>query len=330
MKIKNSITTALTLCAMLALIFDSEVSLAGCRQGIDLCVKSVIPALFPFLVLSPILTSAMNFQLPKRMHQALKLPEGADSLWIGGCLGGYPVGAQCIAQAAQRGQITRYDASRLMAFCCNCGPGFVFGVCSGLFTAKWAAWGLWFCHIAGSLLIGFTLPGSQGRSSLSPFQKISFMDAFNKGLRAMAQICGWVILFRCLLEFLQRWILCRLSIPIRVMIAGLLELTNGCFSLQQIQNEALRFMICEAMLCFGGLCVAMQTASVAGTISLSQYLAGKFGQSIISSILAGVLWSIMHSNWRFACGMAALFFAILAATKAITKNYSRNFRPIGV
>lgn len=330
MRFKDKGAAILALSTMLALIFDSSASVTGCSQGIELCIKSVIPALFPFLVLSPILTNTFNFQLPGWLRKALKLPDGADSLLIGGCLGGYPVGAQCIAHAAECKQITRCDARRLVAFCCNCGPGFVFGVCGSLFTAKWAAWGLWLCHIAGSLLIGWMLPGSPGRSTLSPSQKISFIDSFAKGLKAMAQICGWVILFRCLLEFLQGWILRRLSIPIRVIIAGGLELTNGCFSLPQIQSEALRFMICEAMLSFGGLCVAMQTASVGRKIPLDLYMPGKLGQTVISTILAGALWAAIHGKWNFALVAIALFFAILVGVKAISKNYSRNFRTVGV
>ena len=315
---------------MLALILDSSASVSGCRKGLELCIRSVIPALFPFLVLSPILTGAMGFQLPQWLRKALKLPNGSDSLLICGCLGGYPIGAQCVAEAAQRKQITRHDATRLMTFCCNCGPGFVFGVCGAFFTMKWAALGLWLCHIAGALVMGWAIPGSTGQSSLSPFTKVSFMDAFSKGIKATAQICGWVILFRCLLEFLQRWILFRVSIPLQVIITGALELTNGCFSLHQIQNEALRFLICEGMLCFGGLCVAMQTASVSKNIPIEFYFLGKLGQTIVSTILAGLLWAAVYSNWGFALGMGVLFIAILVATKTISKIYSRNFRPVGV
>ncbi len=330
MKIKDRAISVFVFVAMLGLILDNRASVSGCRKGVELCIRSVIPALFPFIVLSPMLTSTMNFKLPQRLHKALKLPGEADNLLICGCLGGYPIGAQCIAEATQRGQITLHDAKRLMTFCCNCGPGFVFGVCGPFFTAKWAALGLWLCHIAGALAIGWTIPGITVQTAPSPFKKVSFMDAFSKGLKSTAQICGWVVLFRCLLEFFQRWILFRLSIPLQIIITGALELTNGCFSLQQIQNEALRFLICEGLLCFGGLCVAMQTASVTKNIPIEFYLLGKLGQTIISTILAGILWTAVYSNWEFAFGMGVLFLAILVAIKAISKNYSRNFRLVGV
>ena len=326
---KKRATALLSISAMLALIFDSAASAAGCREGIDLCINNVIPALFPFLVLSPII-STMDIPLPRWLHKAMKLPDGADSLWIGGCLGGYPVGAQCIAGAAERGQISEANARRLMSFCCNCGPGFVFGVCNALFSTKWACWGLWLCHIAGSILIGWTIPGDAGKSELSTTQKLSFIDAFTRGLKAMAQICGWVILFRCLLEFFQRCIFQWLDDSLRIIMIGALELTNGCFSLTQIHNEAHRFMICEGMLCFGGLCVAMQTASIGKKIPMAPYFAGKMGQAAISTILAGALWSALHSNLWPAIGTISLLLMVLTAIKRIFKNYSRNLSPVGV
>ena len=41
--------------AMLMLILDGRTALTGAAEGIDLCIRTVIPALFPFFVLSPLL-----------------------------------------------------------------------------------------------------------------------------------------------------------------------------------------------------------------------------------------------------------------------------------
>lgn len=331
MGVSSIARAALVICIMLALIFNSATCIFGCSEGIDLCIKSVIPALFPFLVLSPLLTGSMSFKMPCWLRKTLKIPDGGDSLWITGCLGGYPVGAQCIAQAAQTGQISKADARRLMAFCCNCGPGFIFGICSSFFMDRWAAWALWLCHIAASGIIGWIIPGNQeqGRVAFSA-PKISVVDAFGKALKAMAQICGWVILFRCLLELLRHLGIGNLSAPVRVIILGMLELTNGCLYLKLIANEALRFLICEALLCFGGLCVAMQTASVANRIPIDLYLPGKIGQSIISTMLAAVVWTSIHSQWHLVICITVPLMIFLTSIKVIFKKYSRNLCPAGV
>ncbi|MGM9602645.1 MAG: hypothetical protein ACI3W5_13825 [Faecousia sp.] len=318
---------------MLALILDSQTSLKGCREGVELCIRSVIPALFPFLMLSPILISVLRFKLPGFLHRLLKMPQGADALIITGCLGGYPVGAQCIAEAARRGQLSKPDANRMMAFCCNCGPGFIFGICNGFFEAKWVPWVLWLCHIGGAFMIGALIPGKQSSAKLKPDKEVSVMDAFSKAIKAMAQICGWVVLFRCMLEFLQRWVLWRLDVSFQVIITGMLELTNGCFALPALQNEGLRFVICEAMLSFGGLCVAMQTASVTEKVGLGLYLPGKLGQMVISTLLACGLWMLIHGNWQYTLWIGAALAGLLSAVKLFFRkreNIGGNLRPAGV
>ncbi len=331
MGIPSIARVSLIIGVMLALIFNSAACIIGCSEGIDLCIKSVIPALFPFLVLSPLLTDSMCFKLPYWLRKTLKIPDGGDSLWITGCLSGNPVGAQCIAQAAQTGQISKGDARRLMAFCCNCGPGFIFGICSSFFMHRWASWALWLCHIAGSGIIGWIIPGNQDQGNVSfSAPKISVVDAFGKALKAMAQICGWVILFRCLLELLQRLGIGQMSAPVQVVILGILELTNGCLYLKLIPNEALRFLLCEALLCFGGLCVAMQTASVANRIPIDLYLPGKIGQSIISTMLAAVVWASIHNQWRIVICIIVPLVIFLTSIKVIFKKYSRNLCPAGV
>ncbi len=333
MKVRDKITALIVFATILMLILDSETSINGCREGLDLCISSVVPSLFPFLVLSPILINTLRLQLPKWLHSALKLPENSDALLIAGYLGGYPVGAQCIAAAANNGQLSIQNAHRLLAFCCNCGPGFIFGICGTIFNFKWAALGLWLCHTSAAFLIGMILPEKEGTSGSWAVTKISAIEAFTKAIKAMAHICGWVILTRCILAILQKWVLWRLGEAVQALIIGSLELTNGCLYLAQISNESLRFIICEALLSFGGLCVAMQTASVTHNIGLGLYLPGKLGQMLLSSLLAWELWEIKTGKFLQALVLLGIIGILLTGTKLFLgkrENFSRNLQPTGV
>ena len=51
------ISIVLPCAAMLALILDSKTALLGAQSGLDLCVRTVIPSLFPFFVISILLTA---------------------------------------------------------------------------------------------------------------------------------------------------------------------------------------------------------------------------------------------------------------------------------
>ena len=87
---------------LLVLILDAKTALQGARQGVELCLKTVIPSLFPFFVLSILLTSSLlgsRIPLLRPLGRLCGVPKGAESLLIPAFLGGYPVGAQSVPEA---------------------------------------------------------------------------------------------------------------------------------------------------------------------------------------------------------------------------------------
>ena len=83
----KSFSKLFLLCAgLLILILDASTAIKGVREGIDLCIRTVIPALFPFFVLSPMLTGAVTgVRIPALRF--LGCPEGAESIYLIGLLG---------------------------------------------------------------------------------------------------------------------------------------------------------------------------------------------------------------------------------------------------
>ena len=107
----------------------------------------------------------------------------------------------------------------------------------------------------------------------------------------MGIICGWIVLFRVLIAFLDRWVLWLLPQTARVALIGLLELSNGCCELAQVANAPIRFILCSTMLAAGGLCVTAQTISVTPGLSLRYYFLGKVVQILVSLILSsGIMY----------------------------------------
>ena len=296
---------------MLVLILDGKTALEGARQGIALCLKTVIPSLFPFFVLSILLTSSlMGRSLPvlRPIGRLFGLPTGAESLLIPAFLGGYPVGAQSAAAAFRSGQISKQEADRLLCFCSNAGPAFLFGMAGAMFPRGWMAWALWGIHIGGALFASFLIPG-KNTGSVTPEkgQTLSPSSALNTALRVMASVCGWVVLFRVILAFLGRWILWLLPAAAQVAVMGLLELSNGCCALPAVRDIPVRFCICSGMLSFGGLCVTMQTRSVTEGLSMKLYLLGKLLQTLFSLSAAAL---IMYGLWLpFGAAILAVLLA---------------------
>lgn len=298
---KSMWTGLLALFILIILIFDSRTAIDGARIGLDLCLKSVIPALYPFFIISIYITNSFyGISIPflQPIGKLFSIPRGAECILIPAFLGGYPVGAQSIAAAYSSGYLGKQQAQRMLAFCSNAGPAFLFGMAGNLFSDVWMAWMLWGIHIITALLVSFTVSPIKdiNEKPVNLNQKAANLSyAMRLSVKAMAQICGWIILFRVLMTFLSRWILWILPIWIQTAVTGLLELSNGILELGNIKNTALRFVLCSSMLSCGGVCVMMQTKSVIGRLSLKYYILGKALQTLYSLIFSIVL--IYRQYW---------------------------------
>lgn len=293
MKPKTAIMKGICASAgMIALILDSKTALSGAAEGIDLCLKTVIPSLFPFFFLSALLTGSLlggNTQVFRPLGKLCGIPTGAEGILIAGLIGGYPVGAQCISQAYATGLVQKSDARRMLGFCSNAGPAFLFGISGTIFNNKAVPFVLWMIHILSALTVGAILPGkSKNRICHNQVPLSQTGQSIHTSLRSMGLVCGWVIVFRILIVFARRWFLWLLPRDIQVFVTGCLELTNGYLSLIDIPSDYLRFTMASVFLALGGICVGLQTQSITGQAGLDTglYFPGKLLQAVISMTLS--------------------------------------------
>ena len=311
---------------MLLLILDSKTALAGAGAGLELCIRTVIPSLFPFFLLSGVLVSSLmgsSVKLLRPLGRLLGMPVGTESLLVSGFLGGYPVGAKSIRDAWAEGHLSKSDAERMLSFCNNAGPAFLFGMAAPMFSGAYAGWVLWGIHLISALFAGFLLRGKdQTGTTLPSKNSITLSQAMQNALSVTAGVCGWVIAFRLLCAFLERWFLWLLPTWGQALVTGLLELTNGCVSLRSVSSENARFLLCSILLAFGGLCVHMQTRSVTRGLSLRYYVLGKLLQTGCS-LFFSLMWL------RKISPLFALLLPLLLTGKKNVKN-SSILQPVGV
>ena len=135
---------------------------AGVLRGLSLCVQSVIPALFPYMVITSLLlsqpTAVALLSLPVRPLGRLMGQKNKTfcTVLLLCALGGFASAANCIASALKQGQLTPRQAKMLCfcglyaspAFVCNVvGPGLGGGAGPLLLAAGIAA-GLACCLLA--------------------------------------------------------------------------------------------------------------------------------------------------------------------------------------
>lgn len=314
---------------MLALILDGKTALSGASQGIALCLTSLIPSLFPFFILSSLISAALSGQKTPGLSFLEKLcgmPEGTGSLFLVGLLGGYPMGAQCCGEAYRQGALSKEDAQRMCAFCNQAGPSFLFGLVAPFFSSPYDGWLLWLVLIISAVITAALLPKASHRA-YKPIQREipPLTKHLERAVRSMALVCGWVILFRVLLSFLNCWVLWLVSPVLKAAISGLLELANGCMLLQTIPNEGLRFSVAAAILSFGGLCVFFQTSTAMENLKLGTYLCGKLLQCLIAALLSFLVQFLLPFPGRIPIsarffGFTLFFFLLFAAFRKIRSS----------
>lgn len=330
MRTKRQLWTGiLAATGFLLLVIDTKTALSSAQEGIRLCISVVIPSLFPFFILSSIINSLLiGKRIPglKALSKITNIPIGAESLLVLGFLGGYPIGAQCINDAYTKGTLNRKDALRMFGFCSNSGPAFIFGMAGCLFDKPIIAWILWILHMVCSLIVGCLLPRNRNHPcSITEVSPLPISTALKESLKVMSIVCGWVVVFRVVIGFCHHWFFWILPSPVQAGLAGLLELSNGCFALQNIPLQGLRFILCAGMLGFGGLCVAMQTVSLTGDLGTGMYFPGKLLHGLISMLAAGIIQMLLFPKYdRYDLPPSSIiFFLSLIAGITILVHYKK-------
>lgn len=291
---KKRMWQALGLLGVMALLLvRSAVAGEAVRRGLTLCARSVIPALFPYFVVSGLFTS-LGFAegvgrrlAPVTEHLFGVSGAGASALFLG-LLGGYPVGGRTAGQLYRAGRLEKDEAQRLLAFCNNAGPSFILGVVGlGCFQSLRAGVLLYVIHALSAVLVG-VLQKKKGRPRrsaprpLSPPENIlpAFIRSVQDSAGAMVRICGFVV-FALVVQAL----LAELTGITHPAALGFIELTGGVVRLGSSPSD---FVWAATLLGWGGLSVHGQTAAVlAGTgLRMDRYFLGKLLQAAVSAVLA--------------------------------------------
>ena len=279
----------------LLLIIGSKTAAKGAAEGITQCMQVIIPSLFPFFFASCWLNSKLTGILLPPLNLSRKLlaqPQGSESIFLMGLLGGYPVGATAIKNAYSHNAITRETAHILLGYCNNAGPAFIFGVSHILFSSNWIPWIVWGIQIISSIITGFLLPkSSESIAKISVRNGTTMTQALQKSISITGVVCGWILLFKVLLYTLGQLIFIQKQLP---YFSGFLELSNGTMMLAGTLPLSLRFILFSVFLCAGGLCVYFQTTTAVGTLGTGLYVPGKCIQTavcfLISLPIALLIW----------------------------------------
>ena len=278
-------TTALLL-AIVVLILDSRCAASAAGEALELCSRVLIPSLFPLFVVSGMLVPELKRLRLPRLSSLLGMPEGSEGIFLLGCAGGFPVGAAGVAQAASEGALSRSDAERMLGLCSFCGPSFLFGVLPSVLPMEWVT-ALFVLQLETGFLVAACWPGHCGCPVEPSCQSISLPDAVRRAVHSMLSVCAWVTLAAVAAGFLRRWLFPLLPDGAAMLLTGLLELTNGIFSLPA-EDPSLTFLLSTIFVCFGGISVLLQIGGLAASarLSMGQCFAQKATHALLGAVTA--------------------------------------------
>ncbi|MDE6420509.1 MAG: hypothetical protein K2K87_08280 [Lachnospiraceae bacterium] len=302
------------------LLISSKTALSLATLGLTLWLENMVPTLLPFMILSGILT---GLKLQELLCRPLRgcfgrlfhtTPNGAYCI-IMGFLCGFPMGAFCVADLYQKGQLSKEDSMRLIPFCNNIGPVYFYSFAVPLLGLQAPSYQtlplLTFGMYGIPLLYGLfsssavkpspAVPASLIQGEKSDPSLFAVMDeAISHAGKSMLRLCGYMNLFNILMLPLY-------ALHINGFYSGILhsvfEISGGIRVLQGYlilmpEKRMLLQLLMLTALSFGGFCCAGQSECFLHAVSLSP--AAYLLRRLLIAMLAGGFYAVcLFSGWLF-------------------------------
>lgn len=282
------------------------------RNALYMFLNSVFPTMFPFYVLTAILTQnpllSKISKISAPAARLYKLPSESVSAIILGVLCGFPVGAKVTCDLYQNNLISKKEAALLASFTNNAGPVYVITVIGKLYlhSAKLGVL-LWLCLIISSLTFGLFICKISLNENKNPNtsttqlnEQGNLISAVMTGLNTAMYVGAVIVFFASVTSLFKR--IPFLSDSAYIAIYSITELTGGLNVLVKFlfaENVNITFpikaAIISAVTAWSGFCVHMQVCGILKNsgIRIKYYILGKLLQSMLSFILSLILFSFL-------------------------------------
>ena len=293
---------------MTAILLHPDVSVTGAASGLLVWFNSVLPSLFPFMVLTGLL---IRLDMLKRLSSLLSRKRTGKCKSVTflftaliGLLCGYPMGLKTVAELKASKQLEPRQASLLISFANQPGPMFILGYALPACDPNKKYANSFLFAFYGSVILTalffsalkrITVRRSQGindhtstTAEVIPTNKTSFFRVFEdtilSSMITLTKIGGYMMFFSLITAILKA------SFPthpdIILVFGGLMEMTSG-ISETGILPEFIKPYFVLGFISFGGLCVTAQSFSLGQLENKEQcrYLAAKVLQTILALTL---------------------------------------------
>ncbi len=296
---------------LLLLLRNAEIAMEYIQQGLLLCARMVIPALFPFMILSELLVSGGGIQwIPqwcwRPLERLLRLPRAGCSALLLGWLCGSPVGARCACLAFDRGELTKREAERVLQASCTPSSAFLINAVGiSLWGSRSFGWWLYAAILLSALGICIgTGRWGQKRTPREPPEKAlpsspcgprgagRFTEAIASATRSILTVCAYVIFFSALMGALT-YALGALRVPsiICTLLFCLLEISGGVGQASGTAPLLLGGVLTAFACGWSGLSMHCQVLSICDGrgFAFRSYFGAKLLQGLLCALVLGLV-----------------------------------------
>ncbi|ELC8441609.1 sporulation integral membrane protein YlbJ [Clostridium perfringens] len=330
LKIKSNIIFSLFLTlTVIYFIINPKLSMEASLAGAKLFFNSVLPTMFPFMVICNMIINLDGIKLYSKilgpiLCKPLGLSYPCSFALVASFLCGYPLGAKYSTDLYKNGIIRHDEFLRLLNIASNIGPLFLLGaVGTSMLGNSTLGYLLLIPSYLSVFIMGIitknkkrekklSLPGKDITESKSHYNigeviKKSIEDA---SLNILV-LCGYVIMFSVVISmvktlFVSTGTLTSLSSLLNIpedifngLLLGGIEVTNGCNIIASSNLSILsKLSLISFLSSFGGLSIIAQTSSFfyKEKVSILKYFLYKVLQGIISFVLMFFIYMIFKNN----------------------------------
>lgn len=285
---------------------NADIAIRYMQAGLRLCAASVIPSLFPFMVISELLVASGVGKLAERLagrpfSWLFGISGTASAAILLGLLCGFPVGAKTTVSLYDKGYITKKEAERLLTVCNVPSSGFLVSTVGvALFSDKMFGMFLYLAAILAALLTGviarlLSQPQQEipchAEVKMPPVGVNTFTSAVSSATRSMLSVCAYVVFFSSLVGCLSH-IAERFALPaaFSAFLFAFFEISSGANATATLPNPIVAAVLCGFAVGWSGLSVHFQILTLCGERELSfvPYFIAKLFQGVACAVAAFV------------------------------------------
>ncbi len=294
----------------------------GTISGLKLFVFSVLPGLFPFMLLTKLLTEiGFIFKISQKLdnfsYKIFGTPGVSIYCFLMSILSGYPIGAKIISDLSAQNLINHNEAKKMTIFCTTSGPIFVIAAVGiSMFKSYKIGIILYLSHILSSLILGICYNLiTKKNNQLKQYQTSIFKNdtkkenivsnCINQTINSLFVVAAYITIFYLIGEILTSLnvfkflssalfpLLSKLQFNkshINGLIFGILEVTRATKELSIIK-DSLSVILASGLISFSGLSIIFQSMAFLKTakIKAHTFICFKCVHMIVSMFLCSIL-----------------------------------------